>query len=145
MLLKTKTALVPGLLIMVIFCMNAFRALPQTDTIIYLTTDTIHVYYFHFTHRCQTCLSLEEEARTILKQVYTEYLSSGLITFRVYNIEKKSSRSAAEQAGVNTQALIILQKNKRFDLTRDGFLYILTNPDKFDKKFREVIDNLLYE
>lgn len=111
----------------------------------YITKDTIRVYYFHYTHRCATCLALEEETRTVLEQVYPEQLASGIIKFGVYNIEKKTTRPIAKKAGVNSQALIIMQKNKRFDLTRDGFLYVLNRPEKLDKKIREVIDNLLYQ
>jgi hypothetical protein len=106
-------------------------------------TDKIEVLYFHFTARCLTCNTVEAETKKSLEALYPEQMKSGKITFTSLNVEEKSTEPIAKKHKVYGQNLIVVKGNKRFDLTNDGFLYARSNPDKFKKKIKETVDELL--
>ncbi len=103
----------------------------------------IHIYSFHFTRRCITCLQLEDTVRSILKTCYNGQVQKGLITFQDINLDKKEGKQLAEKLRVSGQALLIQQGRKITDLTTKGFLYIDTQPQKVHDLVKEAIDHHL--
>lgn len=103
----------------------------------------IEVYYFHMSRRCATCLAVESESETALKNLYPQQMESGLITFKSLNLEEEINQPLAKKLQVSGQTLLIVKGDKKIDLTGDGFTYARTNPGKLQEKFKAAIDPLL--
>lgn len=111
-----------------------------------LTNDqTVKVYYFHFTRRCVTCLKVEEQSKLAVESLYPYKLEEGRISFEVVNIEEEPGEKLAKEIGVYGQALLIVKGEEKIDLTSDGFLYAIYNPEKLKQLLRERIDPLLFQ
>ena len=98
----------------------------------------IEAYYFHNATRCNTCRTVEAEAKADLKELYGEK-----VTFQALNLEEKSTDAIAEKLKVSGQTLLVVKGDKQINLTNEGFLYAVTNPEKFKKIIKEKVDPLV--
>jgi len=103
----------------------------------------VEVYYFHMTVRCVTCKTIEAEARKNVEMLYPEQFKSGKITFTSLNIEEPAGQITGERLGVNSQALLIVKGDQKFNITNEGFLYAVSKPDKFRDIIKEKVDQLI--
>jgi len=103
----------------------------------------VEVYYFHMTVRCVTCRTIEAEARKNVEMLYPEQFKSGKITFTSLNIEEPAGQITGERLGVNSQALLIVKGDEMFNITNEGFLYAVSQPQKFAGIMKSKIDTLL--
>ena len=101
-------------------------------------TGKIEAYYFHMTTRCVTCKAVEAEARKDLEILY-----GGKVSFKAINIEDDSSNAITEKLKISGQTLLIIKGDKKINLTNEGFLYALNNPEKFKSIIKEKVDRLL--
>ena len=98
----------------------------------------IEAYYFHNTTRCTTCKTVEAEAKADLKELYGEK-----VIFKALNLEEKSTDAIASKLKVSGQTLLVVKGEKQVNLTNEGFLYAVTNPEKFKKIIKEKVDPLM--
>ncbi len=98
----------------------------------------VQAYYFHNATRCMTCKTVEAEAKANLKELYGDKVS-----FQALNLEEKAARELAKKLKVSGQALLVVNGNKQVNLTNEGFLYAVTNPEKFKSVIKEKVDPLL--
>ena len=98
----------------------------------------VQAYYFHNATRCVTCKTVEAEAKTDLKELYGDKVS-----FQALNLEEKSTQELAKKLKVSGQTLLVVNGEKQVNLTNEGFLYAVTNPDKFKKIIKEKVDPLM--
>lgn len=105
--------------------------------------DKIEVYYFHFTMRCVTCLTLEAKTKEFVEALYPTHVRAGLITFQALNLDEESTKTVAKRLGVMGQTFLIFKGDKKVDITTEGFLYSMIKPDKFREIINEKIDGLL--
>ncbi len=98
----------------------------------------IQAYYFHNAARCSTCKTVESEAKADLNELY-----GNKITFQSLNLEEKSTKLIAKKLGVSGQTLLVVKGDKKVNLTNDGFLYAVTNPEKFKSIIKEKVDPLI--
>jgi hypothetical protein len=103
----------------------------------------VEVYYFHMTIRCVTCKTIEAEARKNVEMLYPEQFKSGKISFTALNIEEPAGQITGERLGVNSQALLIVKGDQKFNITNEGFLYAVSKPDKFRDVIKEKVDPLI--
>jgi hypothetical protein len=103
----------------------------------------VEVYYFHMTTRCVTCKTIEAEARKNIEMLYPEQFKSGKITFTALNIEEPAGQIAGQRLGVNSQALIIVKGDEKYNITNEGFLYAVAKPGKFRDVIKEKVDPLI--
>jgi len=108
-----------------------------------VTTGKVEVTYFHFTRRCMTCNAVEAEAKKAVEAMYPKLVKAGKITFKSINLDDASSKSAAEKWGAEGQALLIMGGGKRIDLTSEGFMYAVSNPEKLKAELKKAIDPIL--
>jgi hypothetical protein len=106
-------------------------------------SDKIEAYYFHFTARCTTCRTIEAKAKENLETLYPNQFKQGLITFQSINLEEASSKPLAESLGVSGQTLLIVKGDQKINLTNEGFMYAVVNPEKFKEIINEKVDGLL--
>lgn len=106
-------------------------------------SDKIEAYYFHFTARCVTCRTIEADTKKNLENLYPEQVRTGLLTFQSLNLDEEPSRVIAKQFGVSGQTLLLVKGAQKINLTTEGFLYAVPNPDKFKQILNEKVEFLL--
>jgi hypothetical protein len=82
----------------------------------------VEVYYFHFTRRCNTCESVESNAKLAVESLYADKVKTGEYTFKGINLDDESSKAIAEKLGVGGQTLLIVYGDKKIDITDKGFM-----------------------
>ncbi len=105
-------------------------------------TETINVYYFHNTRRCETCKAVESVTLSTLEDSFPEQMKNGEITFQSLNIEEDENEPLARKLRVSGQTLLFIKNNEKKDLTNDAFMYARTSPDKLKEKILKTIENL---
>jgi hypothetical protein len=103
----------------------------------------VEVYYFHTTIRCVTCKTVEAEARKNVEMLYADKVNAGNISFTSLNLEEATGRSMGEKLGVNSQTLLIVNGDQKINITNEGFLYAVSQPQKFTEVMKSKIDPLL--
>ena len=105
----------------------------------------VEVYYFHMTTRCVTCKTVEAEARKNIEMLYADQVKSDRISFTALNLEEATGKSMGEKLGVNSQTLLIVKGDLKINITNEGFLYAVSQPQKFTEIMKSKIDPLLIE
>jgi len=103
----------------------------------------VEVYYFHMTTRCVTCKTVEAEARKNVEMLYADQVKSGKISFTALNLEVATGKSLGEKLGVNSQTLLIVKGDQKINITNEGFLYAVSQPQKFTEVMKSKIDPLI--
>jgi len=98
----------------------------------------VQVYYFHFTHRCATCMAVEKESEKAIAGLY-----GATVKFKAYNLDETEGQKMGEKLQISGQTLLIVYGNKRINLTNEGFMYARSNPGKLKEILKEKIDPLL--
>lgn len=131
-----------AILIVLSFSLSQVNAVETRENVANLSTITpkVEVYYFHFTRRCSACVAIEEEAQKALSQYFPEELKTGIIVFKSINIDETNSKTLVDKYNIGGQALIVISGSKRADLTKEGFMYAQSNPDKFKQIIKSTID-----
>jgi hypothetical protein len=94
----------------------------------------VAVYYFHFTRRCNTCMSVEANSKKAVEELYPEQVKSGDYFFKAVNLDEESSKAIATELGVGMQTLLVVHGDKKIDITGEGFMYV----DDFEKLKAEI-------
>ena len=103
----------------------------------------VEVYYFHMTTRCVTCKTVESEARKNVEMLYADQVKAGRISFTSLNLEEATGKSMGEKLGVNSQTLLIVKGDQKINITNEGFLYAVSQPQKFTEVMKSKIDPLV--
>jgi len=109
------------------------------------TNGDVEVYYFHMTTRCVTCKTVEAEARKNVEMLYPDQVKAGKISFIALNLEEASGKTFGERFGVNSQTLLIVKGDQKINITNEGFLYAVSQPQKFSEVMKSTIDPLLFK
>jgi len=104
---------------------------------------SIEVYYFHMTMRCNTCKTVEAEARKNIEMLYPDQVKAGSMSFASLNLEEATGKSMGEKLGVNSQTLLIVKDDQKINITNEGFLYAVSQPQKFTEVMKSKIDPLI--
>ena len=108
------------------------------NTVVNTKSPKVEVYYFHYTHRCVTCRTVESESKRIVGKLYGKKVS-----FTALNLDEPDGSKKGKALDVSGQTLLIICGNKKINLTTEGFMYAVNNPDKLEKIIKENIDPLL--
>lgn len=104
----------------------------------------IGVYYFHFERRCNTCISVENNSRKAVEELYPEQVKSGEYFFKSVNLDEKSGKETGEELGVGMQALVVVHGDKKVDITGEGFMYV-DNYDRLKSEVKKAVEKALKE
>ena len=102
----------------------------------------VEVFYFHYSRRCATCRTVENESKRIVETLYADQVARGEVTFESVNLEDEESHALAERCGATGQSLLVISGDQRVDITSQGFMHA-RNPDRFTQEIKKVIDPLL--
>jgi hypothetical protein len=103
----------------------------------------VEVYYFHYTTRCATCLTIESETKKNIEMLYRDQVKSGKISFTALNIEEAAGKTIGDKLGVSGQTLLIVKGDQKINITNEGFLYAVVKPEKFQDVIKENVDPLM--
>jgi hypothetical protein len=107
------------------------------------TSDKIEAYYFHFSARCVTCKTVEAQTRQDIEMLYPEKVKSGKMSFQAINLDDASSKAIAEKLQISGQTLLLVKGNQKINITNEGFLYAVSNPEKLKSIIKTKVDGLL--
>ncbi|MBP8849426.1 MAG: hypothetical protein KBG80_02620 [Breznakibacter sp.] len=102
----------------------------------------VEIYYFHFTRRCNTCQSVEENAKLAVEQLYADKVKTGEYTFKGLNLDDESTKAIAEKLGVGGQSLLVVCGNNKVDITDKGFMNA-HNLDKMEITIKTAVEKAL--
>lgn len=102
----------------------------------------VEVYYFHFTRRCNTCMSVEATAKEAVESLYVDKVKKGEYTFKGLNLDDASSKAIAEKLDIGGQTLLVVFGNKKIDITDKAFMSA-HDLEKMKEEIKKAIDNLL--
>jgi hypothetical protein len=132
-----------GILVLLFSGVSCNTQPKKQQTVTASSGNDVEVYYFHTTIRCVTCNTIEAETRRIVEMLYPEQFKSGEINFTSLNIEEPAGKTTGERLGVNSQTLLIVKGDKKFNITNEGFLYAVSQPQKFSEIIKSKIDPLI--
>ena len=98
----------------------------------------VEAFYFHMSTRCVTCKAVEAEAKKNLEALYGDR-----VTFQAINIEDVASKAIVEKLRISGQTLLLVKGDTKINLTNEGFMYAMNNPEKFKSIIKEKVDGLL--
>ena len=98
----------------------------------------VEAYYFHMSTRCVTCKTVEAEAKKDLETLY-----GGKVNFQAINLEDEKNKAIVEKLKISGQTLLIVKGDSKINITNEGFLYAVTNPEKFKSVIKTKVDGLL--
>ncbi len=101
----------------------------------------VEVYYFHFTRRCATCMSVEETAKGALEKLYADKMKSGEYTFKSLNLDDDATKALAEKLSVGGQSLLVVSGTQKVDITSQGFMNA-HNPEKMQQEVKKAVDKV---
>lgn len=112
-------------------CIQATTLAQNNDEVV------VEAYYFHFTRRCETCKAVESVSESALKELY-----GNKVLLKSINLDEKENNELAKKLGIEGQTLLFIKGDKKVDITNDGFMYALTNPDKLKEKIKATVESL---
>lgn len=103
----------------------------------------VDVYYFHFTRRCVTCVAVENESKKAIEELYADKIKTGEVTFHEVNLDLEEGKKIAQELNRNGQGLIVVSEESIVDLTQQGFMFAMRNPEKLRDALKQAVDNFL--
>ena len=97
----------------------------------------IEVYYFHGTHRCTTCNTVEKVAKEALKQYYGDQ-----IALQSINREEEKNSALVKKLQIAGQTLLVVKGDKKIDITTTAFMNAERSPQRLKTKLKETIDKM---
>lgn len=107
-------------------------------------TSQVGVYYFHFERRCNTCISVENNSKKALEELYPEQVKSGEYFFQSVNLDEESGKKTGDEMGFEMQALVVVHGDKKIDITGEGFMYF-DNSDRLKSEIKKAVEKSLKE
>ncbi len=107
----------------------------------------VKVLYFHITHRCNTCMAIEENVRKTLFENFREQIDKGIIDLYILNCELPENQELVEKYGAYGSTLAITtykdgSESITEDLSNWSFQKV-HKPAVFNSELVEKINKLL--
>ena len=102
----------------------------------------VGVYYFHFERRCSTCISVEENSKKAVEELYPEQVKTGEYFFKAVNLDEEGGKEIGDKLGVAMQTLLVVHGDKKIDITGEGFMYV-DNYDRLKAEVKKAVDKAL--
>lgn len=106
----------------------------------------VEVLDFHTTHRCKTCLTIENLTKELLAESYAEEMEAGLISFTLINADDEANEAVVQKYLAFGTTLIVNTvsdgQENHVDLTNFAFMNA-GNKAKFKAGMKEQLDAAL--
>jgi hypothetical protein len=138
-----KNTLVIAFMCLIFSAVSCYAQTDNKNAVSVNSGNDVEVYYFHMTTRCVTCRTVEAETRKNVTLLYADQVKTGKITFTALNLEEATGKAMGERLGVNSQTLLIVKGDQKINITNEGFLYAVSQPQKFADVMKSKIDPLI--
>jgi hypothetical protein len=138
-----KNIILSGFMMLLLSAVSCNAQTDKKQTVSSPSGNDVEVYYFHMTNRCVTCKTIEAEARKNIETLYANQVKAGKISFTALNIQESPGKDIGAGLGVNSQTLLIVKGDQKINITNEGFLYAVSQPQKFTEVMKSKIDPLL--
>jgi hypothetical protein len=108
-----------------------------------VSSTTVEAYYFHFNSRCTTCRTVEAQTKADIELLYPELVKSGQISFTAVNLDEADGKKIGKKLGVSGQTLLLVKGDQKINITNEGFMYAVSQPEKLKSIIKEKVDGLL--
>ncbi|MGQ9569505.1 MAG: nitrophenyl compound nitroreductase subunit ArsF family protein [Thermodesulfovibrionales bacterium] len=71
------------------------------------SNNKVIAYYFHGTHRCTTCLTIERYSREAIERYFSKELNDGRLEFRTLNVEEPENQHYIQDYQLYTRSLVL--------------------------------------
>jgi hypothetical protein len=75
--------------------------------------------------------------------LYPELVKSGKVSFKAVNLDEADGKAIADKLGINGQTLLLVKDGQKINITNEGFLYAVSQPEKLKAVIKEKVDGLL--
>jgi hypothetical protein len=107
----------------------------------------LEVYYFHSSHRCPTCNSIEDNVKKVLTEQFSNEINNGVISVFYLNVEDASNKAIVEKLQVYGSSLFLIQYVEKeeviHDLTEYAFTYARKQPAVFTTGLTDTIKSYI--
>lgn len=104
----------------------------------------LQIYYFHATHRCPTCNSIETNVKQVLESNFKDEMEKGIISFISLNVEDEQNKALAEKYQAAGAALHLVEIENGIEndnnLTGYAFSYSRKQPELFMQGMKDTIE-----
>jgi len=138
--MKTIRILLSIALLLPVIACNSQSNKQVSNTV---TSNKVEAYYFHFNARCMTCKTVEAQAKADIESLYPELVKSGQVSFTAVNLDEADGKAKGDKLGINGQTLLLVNGGQKINITNEGFMYAVSQPEKFKKVIKEKVDGLL--
>jgi hypothetical protein len=138
-----KNLILLGFIMLLISGASCNAQTEKKQTLSSTSGNDVEVYYFHRTVRCVTCKTVEAEARKNIEMLYADQVKKGKISFTSLNLEEETGKTIGDRLSVNSQTLLIVKGDQKINITNEGFLYAVSQPQKFTEVMKSKIDPLM--
>jgi hypothetical protein len=66
-------------------------------------------YYFHRTVRCATCLAIEANTASAIKENFPQHLAEGILIWMPFNLDDEGGEELGKQFDVTSNTLVLAQ------------------------------------
>ena len=109
---------------------------------------TVTAYYFHRTHRCRTCLTIEKYAQQALEHYFKKELSEKRLEFKPMDMEKAENRHYVKDYQLYTSSLILSLRKKDKEARWENLeqvWFLVKDMEKFFLYVKEKVEPYLQE
>ena len=128
----------PVIMILFLSCACSGQPYSGSEKVTVSQANEIEVYYFHYTRRCVTCQAVETVSGEAVKELYGD-----TIPFTEYNLDETEGKEKAKELGISGQTLLIVNGDKKINITNEGFMYARSNPEKLKQVISDHITSML--
>lgn len=104
----------------------------------------VGVYYFHFERRCNTCISVENNSKKAVEDLYPDQVKSGEYFFQSVNLDEESGKEIGDKMDIKMQTLVVVHGDKKVDITGEGFMYV-DNYDRLKSEIKKAVEKSMKE
>ena len=112
----------------------------QSETTTQEIQSEVVVYYFHGAQRCRSCQAIEQIARNVVAENYTDPTQ---VQFVEVDITKKEFAELVEKYEIAWSSLVIEKGILYTNMTDKGFAMGLSNPEGLYSSIQEEINRYL--
>jgi Tfp pilus assembly major pilin PilA len=112
------------------------------------SNNKVIAYYFHGTHRCTTCLTIERYSREAIEKYFSKQLQDRRLEFRPLNVEEPENRHYIQDYQLYTKSLVITLrkdgKEIKWKNLADVWTYV-RDKEKYYQYVKEETERFLQE
>ncbi len=126
-------------------CGSPAPEVPSTSDTSSVPADKVEVAYFHRAQRCYSCIYAETGIRYTVETYFADELTSGKVTFEVFNVEDKENATIVEKYGAFTSSLFINTVRSGLDHIEEvtDIWFVLGDDEAFAEAVRGKIEQSL--